>query len=84
MADNRITLTVKTQDGRETVFRISLKTPMRKLITAYCESCGLNEGSVRFLYDGDCFSSEDTPRSLGMEEGDSIDALLRQTGGSFE
>lgn len=82
MTDNRITLTVKTQDGYETVFRMGLKVPLRKMITAYCSTKGISTDSVRFLYDGDPISPEDTPESLEMEEGDSLDALLQQTGGS--
>ena len=34
-----------------------------------------------FLYDGDRVQPEHTPEQLGMEDGDEIDAMMKQTGG---
>ena len=49
---------------------------------AYCQREGLAFDGVRFLYDGDRLLPAQTPGELGMEEGDEIDALVEQTGGS--
>ncbi|ETW20046.1 hypothetical protein PFFVO_00947 [Plasmodium falciparum Vietnam Oak-Knoll (FVO)] len=37
----------------------------------------------RFLYDGDRIHGDNTPEQLGIEDGDVIDAMVQQTGGSF-
>ncbi len=41
---------------------------------------------MRFLFDGerlDIDSEEHTPKMLGMEDGDTIECVLSQEGGSF-
>ncbi|KAH8801868.1 hypothetical protein DL96DRAFT_771584 [Flagelloscypha sp. PMI_526] len=40
--------------------------------------------SLRFLYKGNRINDDDTPSSLDMEEGDSIDVMVEQVGGSFQ
>ena len=45
---------------------------------------GLTASSVRFLFDGEAVAPEDTPESQEMEEGDAIDVMHQQTGGSTE
>jgi len=36
---------------------------------------------VRFLFDGERITKEQTPTQLGMENGDEIDVVIEQTGG---
>lgn len=50
---------------------------------AYCQREGLPPDSVRFLYDGERINRDQTPEELDMQDGDEIDALVEQTGGSF-
>ena len=38
-------------------------------------------GTVRFRYNGQVISEADTPSSLDMEEGDTIEVYQQQTGG---
>lgn len=38
-------------------------------------------GTFKFTYDGNRINKEDTPASLGMEDGDQVDAHLGQVGG---
>jgi hypothetical protein len=38
-------------------------------------------GSVKFLYDEKRIQEDQTPLALGMEDGDTIDAVVEQTGG---
>jgi small ubiquitin-related modifier len=54
---------------------------MRKLIEAYCKRQGLQSSSVRFLFDGEPLTAEDTPDKQEMEDGDAIDVMHQQTGG---
>lgn len=78
---DRISLRVVGQDGGEVFFKIRNNTPMAKLFKAYTERKSINPNSIRFLFDGQRINETDTPKSLGMEENDVIDALLQQTGG---
>jgi small ubiquitin-related modifier len=78
-----ITLKVKAQDGNEVFFKIKRVTQLRKLMDAYCSRQGVSPGTVRFLFDGERILETATPTDLGMEEGDEIDAMVEQTGGSY-
>jgi small ubiquitin-related modifier len=39
---------------------------------------------VRFLFDGERLHENQTPKELNMENGDEIDVVIEQTGGSQE
>lgn len=45
-------------------------------------SQGLAIAAVRFRFDGQPINESDTPTSLEMEEGDTIEVYQQQTGGS--
>lgn len=102
-----INLKVLGQDNAIVQFKIKKQTPLKKLMTAYCErvvcfliinsslnsvhsfhfnihvfSQGLAIATVRFRFDGQGISETDTPSSLEMEEGDTIEVYQQQTGGS--
>ena len=80
--NEHINLKVTGQDGSVVQFKIKHKTPLRKLMSAYCDRAGLNIGAVRFRFDGNPINETDTPTHLDMEDGDSIDVFQQQTGGS--
>lgn len=44
---------------------------------------GLSMQVVRFRFDGQPINENDTPTSLEMEEGDTIEVYQQQTGGAF-
>jgi hypothetical protein len=48
---------------------------------AYCMDQNLEIEEVRFYYDLNRLGDNDTINSLGMKEGDHIDAILAQSGG---
>jgi Ubiquitin-2 like Rad60 SUMO-like len=56
-----ISLRVVSQDGGEVFFKIRRSTPLRKLITTYCQRKSVNPDSIRFLYDGQRLRPEQTP-----------------------
>jgi hypothetical protein len=74
------------------VFKIKKQTPLRKLIEAYCQRQGVDQNSIRFLYDGNRIQPEQMPKDviahfnfqvliflqLDMEDNDIIDAVLSQ------
>ncbi|RZB41658.1 Rad60-SLD and/or ubiquitin domain containing protein [Asbolus verrucosus] len=47
----------------------------------YINFQGLSMQVVRFRFDGTPINETDTPTSLGMEEGDTIEVYQQQTGG---
>ena len=75
---------MKNAEGKEVVFKLKMGTALKKLMEAYCQREGLPFDGVRFLYDGERLLPTQTPAELGMEDGDEIDALVEQTGGSSE
>ncbi|KAJ1634706.1 ubiquitin-related protein [Pavlovales sp. CCMP2436] len=77
-----INLKVATQDGNEIFFKCKLTTPLSKLMNAFCQRQGVTMQSVRFLFDGDRITAEQTPKDLDMVDGDSIDVMVQQTGGA--
>ena len=74
---------MKSQDGIETYFKIKRNTQLRKLMESFCTRQGINPSTVRFLFDGERILDESTPEALGMDDGDEIDAMVEQTGGSY-
>ncbi|ENN79776.1 small ubiquitin-related modifier 3-like [Dendroctonus ponderosae] len=78
---DRINLKVLGQDNAVVQFKIKRHTPLRKLMTAYCERAGISTQVVRFRFDGNPINETDTPTTLDMEEGDTIEVYQQQTGG---
>ncbi|KAJ8716533.1 hypothetical protein PYW07_003160 [Mythimna separata] len=74
-----INLKVLGQDNAIVQFKIKKHTPLRKLMNAYCDRAGLSMQVVRFRFDGQPINENDTPTSLEMEEGDTIEVYQQQT-----
>ena len=45
----------------------------------FADTYGLKPGDVRFEFDGDTVTDRDTPKSLGMEDDNMIDAKVFDT-----
>jgi len=78
---NQLNLKVVTQDGNEIFFKCKMTTPLQKLMQAFCNRQGVALNSVRFLFDGQRLSANQTPQELEMEDGDVIDVMVEQQGG---
>ncbi|OQW76796.1 MAG: hypothetical protein BVN35_05935 [Proteobacteria bacterium ST_bin11] len=76
-----ISLKVVSSDGQEVHFKIRKATPLLKMMNAYCQRKCQSPTSIRFIFDGQRISDTATAESMNMEDGDTIDALLQQTGG---
>ena len=48
---------------------------------AYYKQQGLQEGSLRFRFEGEPINGEETANDLGLEEGDVLDCFVHQVGG---
>ena len=77
-----VTVKVRAHNGQESLFKMRRDTPLYKLMNAFCRRHGLQRASIRFLYDGVRLDDLDTPETLGIENEDTIDAMLFQVGGS--
>ena len=56
---------------------------MGKLKKSYSDRQGVPVNTLRFLFDGNRINDEDTPKSLEMEDGDTIEVYQEQIGGTF-
>jgi small ubiquitin-related modifier len=78
---NSIEIKVTDQEGREILFRTKRDSPIEKMMNAYSRRQGVDKTAFRFLFDGQRIEAAQTPKELGMENGDLIDVVLSQTGG---
>ncbi|TFK98096.1 small ubiquitin-related modifier [Pterulicium gracile] len=76
-----INIKVVTSSGEEVFFKIKRNTKLSKLQGAYANKVGKDVQSIRFLYDGDRITDDDTPNSLAMDDNDTIDVMVEQVGG---
>lgn len=70
-----------TDNDNELVFKMKKSTQMEKLMTAFCERHGKALNTVRFLFEGQRVLTSETPESLEMEDGDTIEVHHEQWGG---
>lgn len=80
-SDEYIKLKVVGQDGAEVLFKVKYSTSMEKLKKSYAERIGVEVKVLRFKFDGQTINSDATPKTLEMEDGDSIDVFMEQVGG---
>lgn len=76
-----ICIKVESSMGDEVFFQINRSTRLNSLRSEYAQKVGRDLNTVCFLYDGERVREDDTPASLGMEEGDAIDLMVGYVGG---
>ncbi|KAI5855639.1 ubiquitin-related domain-containing protein [Tricharina praecox] len=75
-------LNIKVTDGNnEVFFKIKRSTQLKKLMDAFCDRQGKAPASVRFLFDGTRVSGVDSPHTLDMQDGDTLEVHQEQIGG---
>lgn len=79
--DVAITIKVKEGSGEEISFKVKKSTKMSKIMDAYANRRGVNVTSLRFMLDGQRVNANDTPKTLELDDGDVIEALVEQQGG---
>ncbi|CAP69606.1 uncharacterized protein PODANS_1_12620 [Podospora anserina S mat+] len=70
-----------TDNNNEVFFKIKRSTKLEKLMTAFCERQGKTIQSVRFLFEGQRVQPSDTPDTLEMQDGDTLEVHQEQVGG---
>jgi len=68
-------------EGAHITVKVKANMRFAKIFEAAEKKFGKEAGTFRFTYEGTRVNAEDTPASLGMEDGDQIDAFLGQVGG---
>ncbi|KAJ0121732.1 hypothetical protein N8I77_004657 [Diaporthe amygdali] len=71
-----------TDNNNEVFFKIKKSTKLEKLMGAFCERQGKTVNSVRFLFEGQRVQPNDTPDTLEMADGDTLEVHQEQVGGS--
>ncbi|KDQ52535.1 hypothetical protein JAAARDRAFT_210484 [Jaapia argillacea MUCL 33604] len=69
-------------EGQQTQVKVKTNTQFTKIFEAVEKKLGKAPGTLRFAYDGERVQKHETPGERGMEDGDVIDAMLEQLGGS--
>jgi small ubiquitin-related modifier len=77
---DKLNIIVTNQLGEEVHFRVFRGTRIASIMTAYCDKCDLDPHAMKFIFDGDCLQLENTIDDYNIEEGDTIDAWILQTG----
>ncbi|KAA1470898.1 ubiquitin-like protein [Dentipellis sp. KUC8613] len=70
-------------EGRSVKFALKRTALVRKVFAAAATAFNMDAGSLRFAFRGKRLRPEDddTPDSLDMDDGDTIDAHVQQVGG---
>lgn len=56
---------------------------MQKLFEVAYNKFNVRPNQCRFIFDGEILKETDTPRSLNMDDGDIVDIMEEQVGGTF-
>jgi len=70
-----------TDNNNEVFFKIKRSTQLKKLMDAFCERQGKSLSTVRFLFDGARVQPTDSPETLDMADGDTLEVHQEQIGG---
>ncbi|KAL0483975.1 small ubiquitin-related modifier SUMO1 [Acrasis kona] len=79
-SDNHLNIKVN-YEGNEVFFKIKKTTPLKKLMEIFCKRQGVNQDQMRFVFDGNRLTGTETAEQLDMDDQDTIDVLVQQTGG---
>ncbi|KAI9839906.1 MAG: hypothetical protein M1819_000098 [Sarea resinae] len=71
-----------TDNNNEVFFKIKRTTALKKLMDAFCERQGKSPSTVRFLFDGTRVQPSDSPDTLDMQDGDTLEVHQEQIGGA--
>lgn len=69
------------QSNEEIYFRIKPTTPLRRIFEVYSQRMGIQPNNLRFLFDGARLDPEKSPADYKLEQNDTIDVAIHQTGG---
>ena len=74
--NTRITISVKGSNGVSQKFSIKKNGRFKKMMDKYAEIINHNINLIAFYFNGDLLQPHDTPKGVGMEEEDTINAFV--------
>ena len=77
---DRVFIRVCNQKGDVIHCILRETTPLQRLMVSYAQTVGEDMKSIRFLFDGERIQGDQTPRDIGIEDLDCIDAIMEQCG----
>lgn len=75
---------MRSQTGDEMRVLVKPTVKICKLIDAYCNRHSVSKSDLKFVFDGQRISANDTNTTVGdleLEDGDVIDVMIEQIGG---
>lgn len=75
----KVNILCNFQDGTQLSFTMKKDMPLGRLFSVVIQRYG---PGWRFLFDGERIGRDRTPRDMDMEDGDCIDVMKEQIGGS--
>eukprot|EP00877_Chromochloris_zofingiensis_P002058 jgi/Chrzof1/11853/Cz06g12130.t1 len=75
-----INLIIRDQHGQDVQFKVKPHIKFGKMFSAYCTKKAAT--GFRFIFDGERLAEDATPADFDMADGDIIEAVIEQTGGS--
>lgn len=83
-SDNQtLTVKVKGLNEEEVGFRVKNNTKLGKIFEVFASHFGLSIDSLRFVFDGQRLKAENTPKEIGILDGEVIEAVSEQLGGKI-
>ena len=76
-----INLKVLGQDGSNVEFRVLENDRFGKLINVYCNIANVSKEHIRFRFEGEAVNEFESPASLDMVDGDTIEIFQEQISG---
>lgn len=80
--DDFINIALYGLDGASSRFRMKKTSCFGRLMEKYSDIVGIPKEAMRFRFDGIPITSNSSPMSMDMENDDTIEVYLQQTGGS--
>lgn len=55
-----------------------VRAPLVVALQAYASRAGVDPNSIKLMFEGSALKKEDTPDSMGMEDGDVVEVVVQQ------
>ncbi|KAJ2932152.1 hypothetical protein H1R20_g4945, partial [Candolleomyces eurysporus] len=68
-------------EGQHVTVKVKANMKFAKIFEVVEKRFQKEPGTFKFVFEGQRVGKEDTPGTLGMEDGDQVDAFLMQVGG---
>lgn len=81
LIDDPIEIKIAGTDDCVLQFKTKVFTPLKRILDRYCKITDLEKHALRFRFDGNPVTDDDTPASLDMADGDTIEVYYQQIGG---